>query len=551
MDQQIKELYEFGPFRLDPPERLLICDGHAVALTPRAFDVLVILIRSNGHIVEKPQLMREVWGNCFVEEGNLAVAVSTLRKALGDDVGKERKYIQTVAKHGYRFVGHVQEIREEVQPSSPRLIPVHEIRELLPPDPFPVKQSHQSSIEPARRERSSLWKLGTIALGAVVCIVSILELRHSGLWRKGMSKNSAAEDYRGPTTDPTMSVLLSNRAKKQLEPAARKSSEADNLYIKGLYFWNKRTVTGLRRSIEYFEQATIKDPHDALSFAGLADAYVLLNSYGIEPSKEAYPSAKSAALRSLELDQLLPEAHASSGMVSFFYEWNWRDAEQKFRRSIELDPSYAMAHSWYALDLLAMARNDEALSEAQIAHRLDPLSLIVTTEVGWVYYSSRQYGPAIEALQSVIDLDQNFARAHTRLGMVYAAEGKFGDAIVEFRRAQELSGPDAYIDGLLGYAQAQSGNVNAARKLYKELAERSHREYVPAFSMALISIGLNDKDGAIEWLNNAFQERSTYMVYAKTDPLLDSIRSDPRFNSLLDRMHLTVRDKSSQLEYDR
>jgi DNA-binding winged helix-turn-helix (wHTH) protein/Flp pilus assembly protein TadD len=545
MEQQIKELYEFGPFRLDPPERRLICDGHIVSLTPRAFDVLVILIRSNGHIIEKSQLMREVWGNCFVEEGNLAVAISTLRKALGDDAGKERKYIQTVAKHGYRFVGNVNEVREEVHPSSSALqIQSSDTRELLLEDPFLVEDSPLvPPVEVPRKLRSASWKLAMLPLGAVVCIVSIVGL--SNFWQRRVSKNSVAEDYKGASTDPTMSVLLSKRAKKQLEPAAKKFSEADNLYIKGLYFWNKRTVAGLRRSIEYFEQATIKDPRDALSFAGLADAYVLLNSYGVEPSEEAYPSAKSAALRSLELDQLLPEAHASSGMVSFFYEWKWRNAEQEFRRSIELDPNYAMAHSWYALDLLAMARNDEALTEAQTAHKLDPLSLIATTEVGWVYYCSRQYGSAIEALQSVIDLDQNFARAHTRLGMVYAAKGQFGDGIIEFKRAQELSGPDPYIDGLLGYAQAQSGNTNAARKLYKELADRSHREYVPAFSMALISIGLNDKDGAIDWLNRAFQERSTYMVYAKTDPLLDSVRSDPRFITLLDRMQLTARNKIS------
>jgi tetratricopeptide (TPR) repeat protein len=315
--------------------------------------------------------------------------------------------------------------------------------------------------------------------------------------------------------------------------------------MRGLYFWNKRTVSGLRRSIEYFEQAAIEDPHDALGYTGLADAYVLLDSYGVEPSREAYPSAKAAALKSLQLDELLPEAHASLGMILFFYEWNWPEAERELRRAIDLDPNYAMAHSWYALDLLAMGRSAEALGQAQLAHNLDPLGLIVNTEVGWAYYSNRQYSPAIDAFQNVIDLDQHFARAHTRLGMVYAAEKDFGDAIREFKKAQELSGPDAYVDGLLGYAQALSGNKSAARKLFKDLSERSRHEYVPAFSMALICIGLGDNDSALDWLTKSFQERSTYLVYAKTDPLLDSVRSDPRFGILMNRMGLDGSNRDS------
>jgi DNA-binding winged helix-turn-helix (wHTH) protein/Flp pilus assembly protein TadD len=543
MEQQIKELYEFGPFRLDAPERLLICEGHSIAVTPRAFDVLVILIRSNGHIVEKSQLMKEVWGNCFVEEGNLAVAISALRKALGDDAGKDRKYIQTVAKHGYRFVGQVRELVDvevKTSPALPLSLDSRNSRESRVP--MTSSAVPTSWIDQPRRTWFTSPRVIAIASFAILLVFSLTAVGRHQLALRPKARNkpliSRSEDPKNGTSDPAMAVLLSSRAKMRLEPIATKTSEADDLYVKGLYFWNKRTVAGLRRSIEYFEQATIKDPHNALSYAGLADGYVLLNSYGIEPSEEAYPSAKSAALKSLELDPLLPEAHASLGMVSFFYEWNWPDAERQFRRAIELDPNYAMARSWYALDLLAMGRTDEALAQAQIAHKLDPFSLIVNTEVGWAYYSGRQFAPAIDALQSVIDLDQHFARAHTRLGMVYAAKKDFIDAVTEFKKAQELSGPDPYLDGLLGYAEAQSGNTNGARKLFRDLMDRSHREYVPTFSIALIYIGLNDTNNALEWLNKAVQERSTYMVYAKTDPLLDRVRSDPRFAQLLDRMKL-------------
>jgi tetratricopeptide (TPR) repeat protein len=243
-------------------------------------------------------------------------------------------------------------------------------------------------------------------------------------------------------------------------------------------------------------------------------------------------------LKSLELDDLLPEAHASLGMVYFFYEWNWKAAEREFRRTIDLDPNYAMVRSWYALDLVAMGRPDEALSQVQHAHDLDPSSLIVDTEVGWVYYSSRHYPKAIEAFRSVIDMDRQFARAHTRLGMVYTAQRDFGSAIREFKKAQELSGPDAYVDGLLGHALALSGNRTAARKLLTDLTERSRHQYVPAFSMALICLGLGERNDALDWLQKAVQERPTYLVYVKTDPLLDSIRSDPRFTQLMDQMEL-------------
>ena len=333
MERQITEIYEFGPFRLDPPERLLICDGHSISITPRAFDVLVILIRSNGHIVEKAHLMQEVWGNCFVEDGNLAVAVSTLRKVLGDDVGKERKYIQTVAKHGYRFVGQVHEITGPEIRSSPET-PARGSGRIRP---FGDVGSHGLRKSPVQPPLNGLPRRNVIvtALIAICLLLFIIKFRHfdfSHTKGAGIGGLRVAEDGKTRTTDPSMSVLLSNRAKIRLEPRSMKSPGADDLYMKGLFFWNKRTVTGLRRSIEYFEQATIKDPRNALSYAGLADAYVLLNSYGVEPSEEAYPSAKSAALKSLELDKLLPETHASLGMVLFFYEWNWREAEREFGR---------------------------------------------------------------------------------------------------------------------------------------------------------------------------------------------------------------------------
>jgi tetratricopeptide (TPR) repeat protein len=227
-------------------------------------------------------------------------------------------------------------------------------------------------------------------------------------------------------------------------------------------------------------------------------------------------------------------------MISFYYEWNWQQAELEFRRSIKLNPNYPVAHEWFAENLAAVGRTEEALAQVQRAQELDPLSLIINTGIGRVFYLTRRYDQAVVAYQKVIDLDPQFARAHTRLGMTYATERRFADAIREFQLAQQLSGPDPYLDGLLGYAYALSGKTAKARKLLQELtAKHSRREFVPAFTMALISIGLGERDQALDWLSESYSDRSCYMVFAKTEPLLDPVRSDPRFLALLNRMGLS------------
>ncbi len=342
-------------------------------------------------------------------------------------------------------------------------------------------------------------------------------------------------------------LRVSQQEKMRSPAMMTRNPVAYRLYLEGRYFWNKRTEQGLRRSIESFQRAALEDQHFAAAYAGLADSYALLASYGVEPAQQAYPNAKAAALKALQLDDGLAEAHTSLGMICFYYEWNWHQAEQEFRRSIELNPNYGLAHTWYALELAALGRSSEALSQIQSAYQVDPLSMSTNTEVGRVFYWNRQYDQAIEAFRKVIDLDSHFARAHTRLGMAYAANKNFAEALREFRQARELSGPDPYLDGLTGYAQALSGNTTAARKTLADLTNRASREFVPAFSMVLVCVGLGDRNSALDWLSRAYQDRSTYMVYANADPLLDLIRSDPRFTQLLRQMGLiSVNQKSTE-----
>jgi DNA-binding winged helix-turn-helix (wHTH) protein/tetratricopeptide (TPR) repeat protein len=541
---------------MDPPERLLERGGHPVAITPKAFDILVTLVERSGHLIEKSQLIQAVWGDLFVEEGNLAVTISALRKALGDDTGRESKYIQTVPKRGYRFVGNVRELVEPdaspptifglSKPIEPPAMTTPLLAEDLGADRQPpLKDEVLPAEQPRRRFRGFPLEFRFASVTLLVTVAAIylgivrLSKHHTPAVISQPESVAVQDAIVADAGRLSASPMFSSRARSHIEMSSAGAASADQLYITGVYFWNKRTVQGLHRSIGYFEQGAIEEPRNPLSFAGLADAYVLLDSYGVEPSREAYPTAKDAAIKSLQLDVLLPEAHASMGMVLFFYEWNLPRAEQEFRKAIALDPNYAMAHAWYALDLVAMGRSQEAIAQARIAHNLDPLSLIVNTELGWALYSNRQYAQAIDTYKSVIDLDDGFARAHTRLGMVYAAQDDFKSAILEFRKSQGLSGPDAYVDGLLGYALARSGNTEAARKILLELRDHSSREYVPAFSLAMISLGLGDNGQAMDWISQSFQERSTYLVYARTDPLLDRIRKDSRFSGLIYQMGLS------------
>jgi len=574
MTKQARRLYEFGPFRIDSAERLFLREGRPVHITAKAFNTLLVLIDRRGHLVEKSDLMRAVWEDRFVEEGNLAVTISSLRKALGDD-GGEQKYIQTVPKLGYRFVGEAREVleREPAGVHSLAVLPfrswssaadVNGIKTRLA-DAIITRlgSTGQISVRPAtvaalrsaealgdpvtigREEQVDAILIGQIesASNRLRVTVQLIRVRDGCLlWADSYEPSPqqifAVEDEVALQVAESLLICLCGPMKTRAPQRNTTNSIAHRLYLEGRYFWHKRTEEGLRRSIECFERATHEDPHYALAFAGLSDSYVLLGSYGVEPASQASPIAKSAALRALQLDGSLAEAHASLGMVSFYYDWNWLKAEQEFRRAIDLDPGYIVAHNWYALNLSAMGRLDEALAQVRLAEQLDPLSFNTKIEMGLVSYWRREYPRAIEAYRKIIDLDPRFARAHTRLGMTYAAEGAFDDAIREFNEAQQLSGRDPYLTGFIGYAQALSGNTAMARTVLEQLEQRSRSQYVPAFSMALVCVGLGAYDRAIEWFETSCQDCSTYMVYAKTDPLLDPIRSDARFDGLLNRMGL-------------
>lgn len=656
-------VYQFESFRLDPANRILANAGKEIPLPGRAFDALLLLVQNPGSLVTKEELMTSVWQGSFVEEANLTVAISTLRRALSEDP-ENRRYIQTVARRGYRFIAEVVELHEAprtakvvVAESSPGAEEQTEAAAEVAASRPAAANGHaaQASDSEARATRvlSGRWTLTLLVAGLLIALtaggwylllprqpmrsLAVLPFTVEGSVTDPLATASASnESMLIGMTDamisrlssemvvrPTSSVLrysgagpvdpvvagreqdvdavltgtiertgdkttlkmrlirvrdgftlwqssvqapsgdLSKLSKEAgtdaaseirsirpagISPKKPAAAEADRastndpayqLYLLGRYFWNRRTEDGLHKSIDYFSQSINADPNFAPAYAGLADSYALLASFSIEPGRMTNADARSAALSAIHLDPTLADPHASLGMIYFFTDWNLPAAEQEFEQAIRLNPNYATAHHWYALDLAAMNRPAQAVYEIRLARSLDPLSLIIGTNVGWVEYLGRDYPDALRDLHRVLELDPNFARARTRLGMVEMAMGDNAAAVADLTRALALSGDeDPWVRGLLGEAEARAGNRAAAEKALADLRRANATRYVPPISRALILLGLGRNDEAMTALEQAADDHSTSMVYARVDPSFDPIRSDPAFQALLARNKL-------------
>lgn len=333
-------------------------------------------------------------------------------------------------------------------------------------------------------------------------------------------------------------LKLSGAEKKQLAKRYTENSEAYQLYLKGRFHWNKRTEEGLRKGIDYFRQAIESDPGYALAYAGLADSYNILASYSAVAPKDAFPMAKSAASRALELDSELAEAHTSLAFARFGYDWKWTESEKEFKRALRLNPGYAMARNWYAVTVVAQGRFDEAFDQINRARELDPLSLPINTNAGWLLHLARRYDEAIEQYLKTIELDEGFGLAHRRLGQTYEQTHQYNEAVIEFQKAVKLSGEDVELLSARGHFYATLGETEKAKEVLELLEERAASTYVPAYLVARVHLGFGDNDRVFEWLNKACEERYGYLAYLNIDPMFDSIRSDPRFAELVRRVGL-------------
>ena len=651
MSKPAQLLYEFGPFRLDPAEHILLRDGLPVALRPKEFAVLLALVEHHGRLMTKDDLLQEVWPGQFVEEGNLNRHVSSLRRVLGES-SDAPQYVETVPKVGYRFVAPVREIRDR---SAALVIERHTIARIVTEEE--EEEANGRDVIESASEPKALLTTGAknnrrrrLALAASLVILSGLTLALTYAWTSRKSQvtktaatvtslavlpfkpigaggedeylglgmadalitklgniqkinirpTSAVRRYDAPNQDPVaagrelgveaviegsvqrvggrirvtvqlvsvkdrtplwaekfdeqftdiftvqdriseqvaraLTLTLSSAEKELLTKHFTENSDAYQLYLKGRYFWNKRTVEGLNKGISYFNEAVEKDPSYALAYVGLADSYSLLSDYDGLPPEEAYPQAKKAAEKALALDDQLAEAHAALGLIKTSYDWDWPGAEREYKRAIELNPNYETAHQWYAEYLSGMGRHQEAITEIRRAKEINPVSLIINAVEVSVLYIAREYDQAISQGQKALEMDPHFAEVYGYLRRCYDQKGMYKEAIAARQMRRKLAGFDAEETAALREAAAAtSSKVYWQKRLEQEL-EESKRELSTAFDMAEIYAQLGEKDEAFASLERAYEERSVMMMYLKVLPNLDPLRTDPRYANLLQRV---------------
>ena len=337
-------------------------------------------------------------------------------------------------------------------------------------------------------------------------------------------------------------VTLNPREEAALKESKTVNTEAYEAYLKGRYFWNKRTGEGLKKAVDYFDRAIATDPAFARAYSGLADSYALMGDweYGILSPRDAFPRAKAAATKALALDDKLSEAHTSLAFILDLYEWGWASAEKEYQRALALNPGYATAHHWYAWHLIVMGRNGEGIAELTKAESLDPLSLIISADLADALCIAHRYDESVEQSQKTIAMDPYFAVAHYQLGQALERKRKHDEAIAEFRRAIELSGGNTTFESNLANAYAVSGRKEEAMKIVKDLESRQSRDSSTGSNIALIYVGLGDNARAMIWLNKAYQARFNPSILLR--PVFDPLRSDPRFQDLLSRIGLPSRD---------
>ena len=616
MTEPRDHVYAFGPFLLDTRERRLLRDGQPVPLTIKAFDLLEVLAKNDGRLLRKEELLRLVWPDAVVEENNLTVTISALRKALGEGP-TDRQYIETVPRRGYRFVADLRELPDEgnaeaaVSPAREKgrhrllwalalltsvlvagsalwmhktrptslapvrslaVLPFHSltgpdgeylglgmadalitrlgstkvlivrstgaVQKYVRPDVDPVAAGHELRVDAVLD--------GSIqsAAGRLRATVRLLRVSDGAtLWADAfdepLSDIFSLQDSISQHVAEGLTLQLTDAQRTLLTRRDTDDTEAYHLYLKGRFFWNKRTKEGFQRGLAFFRDAVERDPTYARAYAGVADSYIGLTYYQYERPHEAMPRAKAAALKALEIAPSLAEAHVSLAHILGNYDWDWTAAEREWRQAILLDPEYATAHQWYAVHYLTPAgRLEEALAEARRAQQLDPLSPVFNAFVGATLLFARRYDEAIDECRKTIDLYPEFGVGHWYLGRAYLQEGRFPEALAELRDAVRLSGESPLMQGSLAFAYAASGDEAKARGMLAELMWLRAQHYASAVDLAMIHAALGERDEAFRWLDEAAAERAFHLVYLKVWPELDVLRPDPRFARMVDRIGL-------------
>lgn len=330
----------------------------------------------------------------------------------------------------------------------------------------------------------------------------------------------------------------SREERRRMTRRYTENTEAYQLYLKGRYYWEKRTVGMLKKAAEQFRLALERDPTYALAYAGLAEAYAVYAVYNVTSPDQAAPLAKAAVREALRMDDTIAEAHTALAFVRMSYDFDWSGAEQAFLRAIEINPEHPTAHFWFGLYLIALRQGDQAIAEFRRAQELAPLSLNVNSYVGWGLLFAGHTDEAVAELQRTLDIDPNFPNAHLFLGMCYEQQGRHREALHEIQKARDLSGGNLLMIGALGHAYGSAGLHSEAEAVLAEMTQLRTQRYVAALDFAYVHCGLRDREKALYWLEKAYDERSAWLQHIGADPRLDWLRSDPRFRNLLQRMSL-------------
>jgi len=505
----------FGVFQINPAARELRKHGVRVRLPGQPFCILSILLEKPGQVITREEMRQRLWSSdTFVDfEHSLNSAIKKLRHALGDSPENSR-YVETVPRVGYRFIAPVEQV------SATANVDVSVVADPSAESPAPVDGAG----------KGSWW----ILLGAALLLIVV-----PGAYFAGSRFRTRSQTLGKIASEMHAPLEGHDSTKSNYQPSSSpKSGEAHDLYLKGIYFWNKRTVAGFQQAIECFQQAITRDPNYALAYAGLANSYTLLTGYSSTSGTLYIPQARAAASRALELDERLAEAHAALALIVQNHDWDWQTAGKEYRRALELNPNYATAHQWYAEHLMWLGRFDQALSESERARQLDPLSLIIATDQGAILYFSRQYDGAIKQFRSVLQKDPNFSRAGALIIYAYVERGMFSQALAGVEINHRLYGEGPWYWSMLAYSYGRAGQWERARRELEKLEKMSRHEQVNPATMLSAHLGVGDKEEALADLEKAYSQHFCFLTTLKVEPAFDPLRSDPRFQDLLRRVGL-------------
>lgn len=654
--------YEFGPFRLDVAKRLLLREGQTVALTQRLFETLLALVENSGRVIAKDELMSKLWPDTVVEEANLTVNISTLRKVLGETAG-EHRYIATIPGRGYQFVARVRRAGEErtrliLEKLTSAEIIIEEREDdrgtepILSAGEMRISASAVASItesgsiaQPSRRISPGLKIAAACAVGLLlVCaflyfrlargnritgtgamprsiavlpfkmldggtpgeyrgvgMADALITKLGGLKQINVRPTSSVLKYTGLDQDPAVAgrelnveavlegsirvsgntvritaqlvsvetglpiwtdkfdeslanvfaiedrvsakvadaiaINLTGEEKQRLAKRYTESFEAYQEYLKGRFYASRRTPETVKTGIEHFNRAIEIDSNFALAYVAIADSYALLGlrAYSVLSPHDAMPRARSAALRALEIDDTLAEAHNSLAQVRMRYEWDWGGAEREAKRALELNPGYAFAHQIYAEILFITGRSAEALAEIKLAQKIDPSALSFSASHALYLYYLGHTDEALAQCSKALEKDPNLYTTRLVSALAYEQKGMQEEAIAEARKAiSMMSGKSG--ETIIGYIYAKQGRRDEALKVIEQFKQSAKQNYVDPIYVAVIYSGLQDSEQSLVWLEKAYGERSPALIYLKYDPRYNWIRANPRFQALLLRV---------------